>query len=586
MEKPITPGPTPNASVSRAWSELQTLFNNRKAPGMAGYGLNLSHFRDVLPRAASAGYVEEHVANYVLHGLEFGFSADIDESALAGRRVFKNYKSAFENKEKVSNALASRVTAGKTIKLGAWDGKPAGLPTDGCTVPQGAVEKKLESDKVRPFSDHTATGFNTAIRNMDFYRHSLNTYSEIATELKQGYSMRVEDIDGAFPILPLAPDMWRYMYVWWYDVDRPLEGQTEPNTLYVHTFADFGTGMMPGIWDMFFRCVKAMARYEGVLTLPMPHYVDDNSLIGPDATEVDAEAERLGDYLSNLGVPFKDLKTRRAAMVQLVLGFWWDSHAQTRTLETEKLSLYLQQLREAANKKHVTLQYLQVLIGRLQRAVLTMPPAAASLLTSIILLTRGLKLPWHRRRLTAAARRDLQTVLSILEQNHGRGYYSYDHMEWAPDLYTDAAKETNMAGGGYVWMGGRAAAWEYKSAERRRGIAYLEGDAVVRAIQDIGPSLKGKRVRLFIDNSSFCYALKKGRSSSDLNELIQELFVLGAKYDCVFVPQWLASKANHLADAASRGDPSYVNDWWRANKPDISLTWSSDAGARRKDSIH
>ena len=102
--------------------------------------------------------------------------------------------------------------------------------------------------------------------------------------------MRVEDIDGAFPILPLAPDMWRYMYVWWYDVDRPLEGQTEPNTLYVHTFADFGTGMMPGIWDMFFRCVKAMARYEGVLTLPMPHYVDDNSLIGPDATEVDVEA--------------------------------------------------------------------------------------------------------------------------------------------------------------------------------------------------------------------------------------------------------------------------------------------------------
>ena len=85
---------------------------------MAGYGLNLSHFRDVLPRAASAGYVEEHVANYVLHGLEFGFSADIDESALAGRRVFKNYKSAFENKEKVSNALASRVTAGKTLNWG------------------------------------------------------------------------------------------------------------------------------------------------------------------------------------------------------------------------------------------------------------------------------------------------------------------------------------------------------------------------------------------------------------------------------------------------------------------------------------
>ena len=68
----------------------------------------------------------------------------------------------------------------------------------------------------------------------------------------------------------------------------------------------------------------------------MPHYVDDNSLIGADPQRVNDEAEQLGEYLRRLGVPFKDLKTRKAAQIQLVLGFWWDSIRHTRSLETTK----------------------------------------------------------------------------------------------------------------------------------------------------------------------------------------------------------------------------------------------------------
>ena len=56
-----------------------------------------------------------------------------------------------------------------------------------------------------------------------FLDHSLDTYNEIATELKPGYSMRVEDIEGAYTVLPLVPKVWKYMYVWWYDVDLPLD---------------------------------------------------------------------------------------------------------------------------------------------------------------------------------------------------------------------------------------------------------------------------------------------------------------------------------------------------------------------------
>ena len=98
----------------------------------------------------------------------------------------------------------------------------------------------------------------------------MNTYDEIATALRPGYYMRVEDVDGAFPILPLSPNVWKHMYVHWYDVDQPLESQSEPNTLYIHAFGDFGTATMPGIWDAFAGCLKAMARVERILESEMP----------------------------------------------------------------------------------------------------------------------------------------------------------------------------------------------------------------------------------------------------------------------------------------------------------------------------
>eukprot|EP00966_Prymnesium_polylepis_P202918 4701414-Prymnesium_polylepis.1 len=84
-----------------------------------------------------------------------------------------------------------------------------------------------------------------------------------------------------------------------------------------------------------------MAIEDGVLTVPMPHYVDDNALIGPDAAELDAVGERLSDYFDDLGVAFKRLKSRKAAVRQLMLGFWWDSVERTRTLEGPKLDLYV-----------------------------------------------------------------------------------------------------------------------------------------------------------------------------------------------------------------------------------------------------
>ena len=45
----------------------------------------------------------------------------------------------------------------------------------------------------------------------------MDTYNEIAREAKYKYFIRVEDVEGAFPILGWAPKLYKYMLCFWYD---------------------------------------------------------------------------------------------------------------------------------------------------------------------------------------------------------------------------------------------------------------------------------------------------------------------------------------------------------------------------------
>ena len=351
-------------------------------------------------------------------------------------------------------------------------------------------------------------------------------------------------------------------------MDRPLSEQSSPNTLYVHTFADFGSSPLPGIWDKFYRCVKAMAAFEGILTLPMPHFVDDNSLIGEDRAHVDDVAVNLGAYFARLGVPFKASKSRHAALRQLVLGFWWDSVERTRTLEAHKLEIYYTYFKAIAAQRVATLHELQVLVGRMHRAIMTMPPGSNIFLARVLPLLSGLKLPWHRRKLTAGARADILSVVRILESNMGRGYFDHSHMPWAPAVYSDAMKDGRVAGWGWCSFSGHYDFGLYGASDRRQCIDALEGDAVLRAAKTIGHLWRKKRVPFYIDSSSFQLSFVKGRSRAErLNGILRELYALSVQLDCIFVPIWISTHANVGADALSRNDFIRFEDWAKVHAP-------------------
>ena len=132
---------------------------------------------------------------------------------------------------------------------------------------------------------------------------------------------------------------------------------------------------------------------------------------------MDLEGERLSDYVEALGVPFKRLKTRKAAMRQLVLGFSWDSILRTRTLEDGKLEAYIEHLLLCSRSKWLTLHELRIFLGRMQRAAMTMPQGSKAFLGGILSMIRSLKCPMHKKRLTSATKNDLRRLARILRAN-------------------------------------------------------------------------------------------------------------------------------------------------------------------------
>jgi len=415
----------------------------------------------------------------------------------------------------------------------------------------GAVGKSVEEyqDEKRPTDDHARTGLNAAT-DMKGLRYGLDTYRAIAEGFMKNFYMRVSDVKGAFPILPLHPVIWPYFLFRFYKGGNMLARH-----LYLHVFADFGAAGTPGTFKIFFDVVVLMARSERVLTLPMTVYVDDLQLFGPERLSIDAEMENFHYFGENTcGVFFKWLKDRKAAQCQLALGFWWDSRTLTRCLVQEKVDSYMFAFGEVLTCKTMSLLEMQQTAGKMQRAVMTFPKGAACLIVSMFALMCGLRLPWQRRRTTRTVRRDVATVMDLLRLNLGQGYYSFADFALGAAVATDASRSRGYTGGGFVSMCGRYDFWVYGSRAARQAIDFLEGDVVVVTVRRLAHLWYGMRIPFFVDNMVFEKSGEAGRSRVErLNVLLKELFMLQIVYNFVIEWFWIDTHSNLLADHLSRG---------------------------------
>lgn len=523
---------------------------------LPGVSIAYDVFIPLLWRAVARGFVSHSHASFVHRGLRWGFDLGFSPAKFPGKRFFNNYSSALEASSAVSSSLHARLEARKSYSLFPLDSGSVRASLSSflpawCVFPLGAVPKPSEPGAFRPISDHSRTGFNDA-SEVEHLRHSLATVPAIARLLRAAFHMAVDDVDAAFPLLPLSPVLWPFFIFAW-----PLPGSPDEVWLHWHVCGDFGAKGLPGTFKVFFSdVVVGIARSEGALTLPVVVHVDDTALIGLSKAQVDGEASTFSTFLALLGILLKPSKHRSAARVQFVLGFWWDSVARTRALAHHKVLEYGAMLVEYASRRSLALRELQRIAGRMQRAVLTLPPGAACLLANVFALMKGLLRPGARRRVSRACADDFKLVADLLGLNHGRGYFAFDRLSVAAPVATDASKSARYVGGGYFSGCGRYSWWRYGTSASRRPIDVLEGDTVVKAACDLGDLWSNCRVPLFIDNQAFQMSARKGWSRAGrLSLLVRQLFFISLRCNCIFEFHWLSTHDNIFADALSRPNP-------------------------------
>ena len=567
-----------------AVAELRArVFATNACDAIPGCTIKIDNFLPRMWSAVAKGFILPAEGEQLQEGLLRGFKLGVDPGRMSGHRFFSNYPSATTTgRTSVAAAVTRRVKAGKTLALGPMsDGLAHAIRSTfaaSCIFPLGAAAKALlpgqTSDQLewRPTSDHTRTGLNAAT-DMTGLRFALNALDEISWFFSTDTFMRVSDVADAFLNLPLHPDVWPFFFSRFFGAP-----DSDVEHLYLHTCADFGAAGTPGTFHLFYvRGVVQMARAEQVLTLPMAVYVDDNCLMGSCRERVDAEMESFQAWaLDVVGLVFKVAKDRVAAQQQLALGFVWDSTTLTRTIEERKLQSYLALLLEYANLNTLGLAQMQSMAGKLHRMILTLPPGARCLATSLFELMSGLRLPWHRRRTTRRLRADFMLVHALLSANLGRGHYSYAHFRPAPSVWTDASKQARYTGGGWVSACGAFDYFKYGSRAARQPIDFLEGDTVVACVERLAHKWRGCVVQFFIDNSAFMQSGAKGRSRAHrLNDLLRELFGLMIKFGFVIAWTWIATEDNVNADHLSRGRISEffqavykTGAWTKATLPD------------------
>ena len=205
---------TPSSSELSGLAEvarLTSLVETEGACALPGCTIKYESFVQVMWNAVQRGFVRHDEATFVADGLRYGFKLGVDTAKMRGHRQFNNYKSSIESAASVSKAIQERVDNHKTLDLGPstpeLELSIRKFFAASCIFPMGAVGKSVEEyiDEKRPTDDHARSGLNAAT-DMKGLRYSLDTYRRIAEGFLKNFYMRVSDVKGAFPILPLHPD--------------------------------------------------------------------------------------------------------------------------------------------------------------------------------------------------------------------------------------------------------------------------------------------------------------------------------------------------------------------------------------------
>ena len=172
----------------------------------------------------------------------------------------------------------------------------------------------------------------------------------------------------------------------------------------------------------------------------MAHYLDDFIFIGPPTSPICGKSLQTAlEVCAETGTPVAYHKVEGPSTCLIILGIEVDTVAMELRLPPEKLSRLKNLIREWRQRKACTLHDLQSLIGHLCHAAKVVRPGRRFLREMFNLLSHGKK-KWHRLRLTAGFRADLEWWHTFLSDWNGVSMMTQPDLH-SPDIqiFSDAS---------------------------------------------------------------------------------------------------------------------------------------------------
>ena len=213
----------------------------------------------------------------------------------------------------------------------------------------------------------------------------------------------------------------------------------------------------------------------------------------------------------------------------------------------------LDKIRDLLNKflvcSKIKLREIQSLVGVLNFACSVVVPGRC-FLRRLISLSKGLRRPHHRVRLSVSAKEDMRIWLSFIEQYNGKSLFLSNRWESSDTLklFTDAS---NLGFGAIFqdrWVWG---AWP-KSFHVYH-ITVKELFPIVKALEVWGPYIANQCIEFYIDNAAVADIINSQTSKDDtLMKLLRRLVLFTLKHNILFRSVHISGKCNLLPDMLSR----------------------------------
>ena len=513
------------ASVGRAHCQLQHISTPLQPPA----------WEAMLRTHPDRAYVR-----LLLAGLNEGFRVGFDRSTPL-RSAQSNMHSAREHPEVIQSYLDKECSMGRM--LGPFSS------VDVQALPQlhinrfGVIPKGHGTGKWRLITDlsyPTGASVNDGIAPelCSLTYTSVEKVAQVAAQYEKGALMAKIDIEAAYRLVPVHP------------ADRPLQAMEWRGMVYIDPMLPFGLRSAPKLFNAIADALEWGLKQRGVQHVF--HYLDDFIVIAPPGSPDCARAlETLNTSCAALGIPIAQHKREGPCACLTFLGIEIDTVASQLRLPADKLTRLQTLLSEWGDRKACSRRELESLVGHLNHACKVVRSGRSFLRRMLDLLHTVPMHPLrpHPIRLNRAFRSDLAWWRLFVESWNGVSFLTPPPQLPALQLASDASGSWGCG----AWHGSRwfQIQWDQRSYSLQ--IMTKELLPIVLACATWGPGWHNHRVRCLCDNQAVVAAIRSRTCrESHCMHLLRALAFLEAQHNFHLQPEYIDTRANHLADDLSR----------------------------------